>query len=180
MRSRGRSSRGEEDAYELPGSRSMILKVIRLPKGVDFTNPLRMAKNYWLVKQEPESYSWDAFVKDGQAAWTGVRNFQARNNLRAMKKGDLVLYYHSVSEKQVVGVAKVAKEFYPDPTATEGDWSVVDLVPVKKLKAPVTLEAIKADPVLKAIPLVKQSRLSFYPLTEEEFSQILKLVGTKV
>src|SRR5262244_2872609 len=104
-----------------------------------------MAKNYWLVKSEPESYSWAQLVKDGRTAWTGIRNFQARNNLRAMKKGDRVFFYHSVSEKQIVGIAKVAKEAYPDPTATEGDWSCVDLVPDSALKNPVTLEAVKAD-----------------------------------
>jgi predicted RNA-binding protein with PUA-like domain len=130
---------------------------------------------YWCVKQEPEAYSWTAFVKDGRTAWTGVRNFQARNNLRAMKVGDLVLYYHSVSEKQVVGIARVAREAYPDPTANEGDWSCVDLVPVKPLKHPVTLEAIKADKVLKAIPLVKQTRLSVTPLSREQFERALKL-----
>src|SRR5579859_1717933 len=97
-----------------------------------------MAKNYWLVKQEPETYSWTMFVEEGRAAWTGVRNFQARNNLRAMKKGDTVFYYHSVSEKQVVGLARVVKEAYPDPTAEEGDWSAVDLAPVKALPKPVT------------------------------------------
>src|SRR4029077_2334424 len=98
---------------------------------------------YWLVKQEPESYSWADFVEDGRTAWTGVRNFQARNNLRAMKEGDLVLFYHSVSEKQVAGIARVKKEAYPDPTATEGDWASVDLVPVKPLRKSVTLESIK-------------------------------------
>src|SRR5678815_4960663 len=90
-------------------------------------NSRHMSKNYWMVKQEPEAYSWDTFVKEGGTAWTGVRNFQARNNLRAMKKGDLVFFYHSVSGKQIVGLAKVAKEYYSDKTAEEGDWSVVDL-----------------------------------------------------
>src|SRR5216684_6154373 len=103
----------------------------------------------WIVKQEPEAYSWDTFVKDGGTSWTGVRNFQARNNLRAMKKGDLVFYYHSVSEKQIVGLARVAREAYPDPSAKEGDWSCVDLVPVKPLKKLVTLESIKSDEILK-------------------------------
>lgn len=135
--------------------------------------------NYWLVKQEPEAYSWADFVKDGKTTWTGVRNFQARNNLRAMKKGDPVLFYHSVSEKQVVGIAKVAKEFYPDATATEGDWSVVDLAPVKPLKQFVTLETIKADKVLRDIPLVRQSRLSVTPLTPEQFHRLLDLAETK-
>lgn len=138
-----------------------------------------MAKNYWLVKQEPEAYSWSDFVKDGKTAWTGVRNFQARNNLRAMKKGDLVMFYHSVSDKQVVGIAKVDKEFYPDPTAEEGDWSVVDLVPVKPLKIFVSLEQIKADATLKDMPLVRQSRLSVTPLNEAQFKRLLELAGTK-
>ncbi|MEP6664293.1 MAG: EVE domain-containing protein [Verrucomicrobiota bacterium] len=138
-----------------------------------------MAKNFWLVKSEPESYSWDDLVKDRKTAWTGVRNFQARNNLRAMKRGDLVLFYHSVSEKQVVGIAKVEKEFYPDPTAKEGDWSAVDLAPLKVLKSPVTLETIKADKILKDILLVRHSRLSVTPLNEEQFNRILILAGTK-
>ena len=137
-----------------------------------------MPKNYWLVKQEPAAYSWDDFVQDRKTAWTGVRNFQARNHLRAMKKGDLVLFYHSVSEKQVVGVARVDKENYPDPTATEGDWSVVDLVPVKSLRKPVSLEAIKADKTLREIPLVRQSRLSVIPLTESQFKRLLILADT--
>jgi predicted RNA-binding protein with PUA-like domain len=132
---------------------------------------------YWLVKQEPEAYSWDNFVKDGRTAWTGVRNFQARNNLRAMKKGDRVLFYHSVSEKQVVGIARVEKEAYPDPIATEGDWSCVDLVPVQPLKKPVTLEAIKTDKALKDLPLVKQGRLSVMPLTSAQFKRLVELGG---
>ena len=126
--------------------------------------------NYWLVKSEPEAYSWSQLVKDGKTAWTGVRNFAARLNLRAMKKGDLVFFYHSVSDKQVVGLARVAKEFYPDATAEEGDWSCVDLEPVKPLKNPVTLETIKADKILKDMKLVKQSRLSVSPLTPAEFA----------
>src|SRR5438067_1169505 len=134
-----------------------------------------MAKNFWLVKQEPEAYSWSTFMKDGKTAWTGVRNFQARNNLRAMKRGDSVLFYHSVSEKQVVGIARVEREAYPDPTATEGDWSCVDLAPVKPLKQPVSLEVIKSDKILKNLPLVKQSRLSVTPLTGEQFERVLKL-----
>ncbi len=132
------------------------------------------------MKQEPEAYAWSTFVKDGRTAWTGVRNFQARNNLRAMKKGDLVCFYHSVSEKQVVGIARVAREAYLDPTAEEGDWSSVDLAPVQPLKRPVTLEQIKADKVLKTIPLVKQSRLSVTPLSETEFKQMLKLGETQL
>ncbi len=133
---------------------------------------------HWLVKQEPEAYSWDAFVKDGRAAWTGVRSFPARKNLRAMHKGDPVLYYHSVSEKRVVGLARVAKEAYPDPTAKEGDWCCVDLVPVKALKHPVELEVIKADPKLKDLPLLKQTRLSVTPLTPDQFKRLLELGQT--
>jgi len=133
--------------------------------------------NYWLVKQEPESYSWLDFVKDGKAAWTGVRNFAARLNLRAMKKGDQVFYYHSNTGKEIVGVARVTKEAYSDPTATEGDWSAVDLSPVKPLKKPVGLEVIKADKILKEMKLVKISRLSVSPVTKEEFDRILELSG---
>ena len=135
--------------------------------------------NYWLVKSEPEAYSWATFVKDKRAAWTGVRNFQARNNLRAMKRGDLVLFYHSVSDKHVIGFARVDKEFYPDATAEEGDWSCVDLVPVKAFAQPVTLEQIKADKVLADLPLVKQSRLSVTPMSEAQFKRVLMLGGTK-
>ncbi len=139
----------------------------------------RMPKNYWLVKQEPESYSWDTFVKEGKTAWTGVRNFQARNSLRAMTKGDPVLFYHSGESKEVVGIARVGKEAYPDPTATEGDWSGVDLVPVKALRKPVTREVIKADKALKEILLIRNSRLSVMPLTETQFIRILELGETK-
>jgi predicted RNA-binding protein with PUA-like domain len=134
--------------------------------------------NYWLVKQEPESYSWSAFVKDGKAAWTGVRNFAARLHLRAMKKGDQVFYYHSNTGKEIVGVARVTKEAYPDPTATEGDWAAVDLAPVKPLKKPVGLEVIKADKILKEMKLVKISRLSVSPVTKEEFERIIELSGS--
>jgi len=132
---------------------------------------------YWLVKSEPEAYAWAQLVKDGKTAWTGVRNFQARNNLRAMKKGDAVFFYHSVSDKQIVGLARVAKEFYPDATAEEGDWSCVDLEPVKPLKNPVSLETIKTDSVLKEMPLVKQSRLSVTPLTKAQAERLLKLAA---
>jgi len=139
-----------------------------------------MAKKFWLVKQEPESYSWDAFVKEGSTAWTGIRNYQARNNLRAMTKGDPVLFYHSGESKEVVGIARVSKEAYPDPTATEGDWSGVDLVPLKALKKPVTLGIIKADKALKEILLIRNSRLSAMPLTETQFNRILELGETKL
>ena len=132
---------------------------------------------HWMVKQEPTAYSWEQFAADGNAAWTGVRNFQARNNLRAMKKGDPVLFYHSVVGKEVVGIAKVAREAYPDPTADEPGWDCVDLAPVKALKHPVTLAAIKAATALKNVPLLKQSRLSVMPLTTAEYGAIMKLGG---
>ena len=132
-------------------------------------------KQYWLVKQEPTAYSWEQFVKDGKAAWTGVRNFQARNNLKAMQQGDEVFYYHSVIGKEVVGIATVARVAYPDPTAEEPGWVCVDLVPVKALPRPVTLEEIKAHPGLKQIRLVRNSRLSVIPLTAAEFSTICDL-----
>jgi predicted RNA-binding protein with PUA-like domain len=131
--------------------------------------------NYWLVKQEPESYSWSDFVKDGKTSWTGVRNFAARLNLRAMKKGDQVFYYHSNTGKEIVGVASVTKEPYSDPTATEGDWTAVDLAPVKPLKKPVGLDTMKADKILKEMKLVKISRLSVSSVTKEEFDRILQL-----
>ena len=139
-----------------------------------------MPKKFWLVKQEPEAYSWTTFVQEGRAAWTGIRNYQARNNLRAMKKGDPVFYYHTGGEKQVVGLARVEKEAYPDPTAGEGDWLSVELVPVKALRLPVTLQAIKADPTLKDILLVRNSRLSVSPLNEAQFKRLLALAETKV
>ena len=131
--------------------------------------------NHWLVKQEPTAYSWDRFVADGKTAWTGVRNFQARNNLKAMRKNDRVLYYYSVEGKAVVGIAKVAAEAYPDPTAAEGDWVCVDLVPVQPLKNPVTLDQIKTVKALSDIALIKQSRLSVMPVTAAEFDEILRL-----
>jgi predicted RNA-binding protein with PUA-like domain len=139
-----------------------------------------MVKKFWLVKQEPETYAWADFVKERNAAWTGVRNFQARNNLRAMKKGDPVLFYHSGESKEVVGIARVGKEAYPDPTATEGDWSGVDLVPVKAMKKPVARGVIKADKALKEILLIRNSRLSVMPLTEAQFNRILELGETKL
>lgn len=136
--------------------------------------------NYWLAKSEPESYSWSQLVKDGKTAWTGVRNFQARNNLRAMKKGDAVFFYHSVTDKQVVGVAKVVREAYADATAEEGDWSCVDLTPLKALVQPVTLAVVKKDKVLSASLLVKQSRISVVPLTEAQAGRFLELAATRL
>jgi len=130
---------------------------------------------HWLIKQEPAAYSWDHFVKDGGTAWTGVRNFQARNNLKTMRKGDRVLYYHSVTGKAVVGVATVTRGAYPDPTAKKGDWVSVDLKPVKPLACPVTIGQIKETPELEEMPLLKNSRLSVMPLTEEEYDTILHI-----
>jgi predicted RNA-binding protein with PUA-like domain len=136
--------------------------------------------NYWLVKSEPETYSWAMFVEDGKTAWTGVRNFAARLRLRAMKSGDRVFFYHSGEQKSAVGLARVVKENYPDPTANEGDWSCVDLAPEKALTKPVTLAQIKADKILKEMVLAKQSRLSVSPVTREQFERLLKLAETKI
>jgi predicted RNA-binding protein with PUA-like domain len=130
-------------------------------------------KNYWLVKSEPEAYSWSDLVKEKKTGWTGVRNFKARNNLRSMRVGDEVLFYHSVTEKAVVGIAKVVRAAYPDPTAKEGDWSTVDLAPVKPLRDPVTLDQIKVRRSLGKISLVRQSRLSVHALTVAEFREIV-------
>jgi predicted RNA-binding protein with PUA-like domain len=131
--------------------------------------------NYWLVKSEPEAYSWADLVKDGQTSWTGVRNYQARNNLQAMKKGELVLFYHSISDKAIVGVAKVDAEAYPDPTTPDPRWLTVDLAPMRDFKDPVTLDQIKRDSRLENIALLKQSRLSVMPLRPEEFEVLLSL-----
>jgi len=129
--------------------------------------------NYWLVKQEPEAYSFDDLVKEGVTDWTGVRNFQARNNLKAMKKGDKVLFYHSVSEKSVVGTATVSKTAFADPT--DEKWIAVEIKAGKKLKKPVTLDAIKANLALANIALVRQSRLSVLPLTKDEYEEIVSM-----
>lgn len=131
--------------------------------------------NYWLVKQEPSAYSWDDFVRDGKTLWTGVRNFQARNHLRTMKLKDRVLFYHSVTGKSVVGEAEVIRSAFPDPTATEGDWSCVELKPRKAFKRAVSLEEIKAEPRLKDIGLLRQSRLSVMPLQPGEYESITSL-----
>jgi predicted RNA-binding protein with PUA-like domain len=145
-------------------------------------------RNFWLVKQEPSDYSWADFVADGGTSWTGVRNFAARNNLRRMSKGDQVLFYHSgdspspnapaeQATKAVVGIAKVTRTSYRDATAKEGDWSAVDLAPVKPLRKPVTLAEIKAKPQLKNIALVRQSRLSVMSLAAKEFDFIVRMAG---
>jgi predicted RNA-binding protein with PUA-like domain len=135
--------------------------------------------NHWLVKSEPETYSWQNFLREGKTAWTGVRNFAARNHLRAMEKGDAVFFYHSGGEKSVIGFARVAREFYPDPTAEEGDWSAIDLAPEKSLAKSVTLAQIKADKILKEMILAKQPRLSVSPVTRGQFERLLKLAETK-
>lgn len=128
---------------------------------------------YWMVKQEPETYSWDDFVKDGKTDWSGVRNYQARNNLREMKIGERVLFYHSGKDKAVVGVAEVVKSAYPDPTADDEQWVAVDLKPIKPLKNPVPLAAIRYDKRLAELPLIRQSQLSVMPLTKDEFDIIV-------
>ncbi len=135
------------------------------------------SKQHWIIKQEPTAYAWETFCKDGRTAWTGVRNFQARNNLRSMRVGDWAFYYHSVVGKELVGVAEVVRVAYPDPTATEGDWSCVDVVPESVLVRRVSLEELKAHPVLKDIALIRQSRLSVIPITAEEFALIVELAG---
>jgi len=135
--------------------------------------------NYWLVKSEPGAYSWDDFTALGRDHWDGVRNYQARNNMMAMKAQDRVLFYHSVKDKEVVGIAEVVREHYPDPTTDDTRWVVVDLAPVEKLPKPVTLQQIKADERLANIALVKQSRLSVMPIKEEEYDIILSLAYDK-
>jgi predicted RNA-binding protein with PUA-like domain len=136
--------------------------------------------NYWLVKSEPDAYSWSDLLKDGKTAWTGVRNFAARKNLRTMKVGDRVFFYHSGEEKSVVGLARVRREYYPDPTADEGDWSAVDLAPEKTLVKPVPLAAVRADKILREMLLVRQTRLSVTTVTPEQFARLLALSETKI
>lgn len=133
--------------------------------------------NYWIIKSEPFKYSWDQFKKDKKTCWDGVRNYQARNNLKAMKKGDLLLFYHSNEGMCIVGIAKVVKEFYQDPTTTEDTWVSVDVAPFKALKKPVTLAQIKADEYLKEMQLVKLQRLSVGIVKPEEFDRVCMLGG---
>lgn len=169
MSERGRNHGLDSDSDSDPQSRFPVVK--------DLFRAHHTRMNYWLVKQEPTDYSWDDLVKDGRTAWTGVRNFQARNNLGAMKKGDEVLFYHSGSGKEIVGVARVARTAYPDPTAREGDWVCVDLKPVRGLKDSIPLSTIRTDSVLKEMLLVRQSRLSVMPVTARQFERVLKLGG---
>jgi predicted RNA-binding protein with PUA-like domain len=139
-----------------------------------------MARGYWLVKSEPFKYSWDDLVADGSTYWDGVRNYEARNNLRAMKKGDLALYYHSNKGKEVVGVARVIVESYPDPTTDDDRWLVVDVEPVVAFEQPVSLAVMKSDPSLSEMALIKKSRLSVVPVSRDEFQSILKLGKTRI
>ena len=139
-----------------------------------------MARAHWLVKSEPYKYSWDDLVRDGSTYWDGVRNAQARNNLRAMAVGDLVLYYHSNQGKEVVGVAKVKKTAYQDPTTDDERWVVVDLVPLKAFSESVTLMEIKSEPKLSEVALIKQSRLSVMPIEKKHFAAILKMGKTRL
>ncbi len=134
---------------------------------------------YWLVKSEPNKYSWDQFVKDKQTHWDGVRNYAARINLNAMKKDDKVLFYHSNEGMEIVGIAKIVKESYQDPTTEDTAWVVVDLKPIKKLKKPVTLAQVKADTRLREMALVRLGRLSVQPVTAEEWEVIMELAGEK-
>jgi predicted RNA-binding protein with PUA-like domain len=137
------------------------------------------SSGHWLVKQEPEAYSFDDLVRDGRTYWTGVRNFQARNYLRQMKTGDVVLFYHSGESKSVVGIAQVVKAPYPDPTANDEQWVAVDIKPVKPLKQPVSLAAMRENPKLATLLLIRQSRLSVMPVSKAEFDVIVKMSGTK-
>ena len=134
-----------------------------------------VVKQFWLVKSEPSAYSWANLVADGKTAWTGVRNFTARNNLRAMRDGDAAFFYHSVTDKAVVGIARVVREAYPDPTVKEGDWSAVDLAPEKPLSKPVALEEIKRNAKLKEMALLRLSRLSVQAVTKAQFDEIVRM-----
>jgi predicted RNA-binding protein with PUA-like domain len=134
---------------------------------------------YWLVKSEPFKYSWDQFVKDGHTFWDGVRNYAARNHLKAMKKGDEVFFYHSNEGLEIVGIAKVVKEAYQDPTTEEDAWVAVDLKPVKKLKSPVSLQQIKGEKRLKNMALLRLSRLSVQPVTDDEWKVVMEMANTQ-
>jgi len=138
------------------------------------------SRKYWLMKSEPSKYSYAQLVRDGQTMWDGVRNFEARNNIRAMKAGDLALFYHSNDGKAVVGVARIKREAYADPTAPGEDWSVVDVEPAVPFKVPVSLEAIRGEADLAEIALLKKSRLSVVPVSKQHFDRILKMGKTKV
>lgn len=139
-----------------------------------------MARSFWLARSEPSKYSWDDLVRDGSTYWDGVRNYQARNNLQAMAKGDLVLFYHSVVGTEIVGIARVTRTAYPDPTSDDPRWVVVDLDAHKPLERPVSLAEIKSDPALADMALVRQSRLSVMPVDKRDFERILALGQTRL
>jgi predicted RNA-binding protein with PUA-like domain len=157
-----------------------MLPAFAVAAGTAPNGRFELARGYWLIKSEPFKYSWDKLVEEGKTFWDGVRNYEARNNLRAMKKGDLALYYHSNEGKEVVGIAEIVGEAYPDPTAEDPQWVVVDIAPVVPFSVPVTLATIKADPELPDIALVKRGRLSVVPMTSSEFRHVAKLGKTKV
>ena len=136
--------------------------------------------NYWLIKSEPFKYSWDQFVNDGQTFWDGVRNYQARNNLKAMQKGDLLFWYHSNEGMEIVGIAKLVKEYYQDPTTEDPNWVVVDVKPLKKLKKPVSLSQVKAKESLSQMALVRLGRLSVQPVTEDEWNIVMDMAETEM
>lgn len=138
-----------------------------------------MAKAHFLIKSEPDKYSFDQLVADGRAVWDGIRSFEARNNLRAMKNGDLLLYYHSNEGKAVVGIARVSREAYPDPTAEGEDWSVVEIEPVRPLARPVALDELRTHRVLAKMMMLRRPRLSVVPVTGEEFDAVLDLAKKK-
>lgn len=142
-----------------------------------YTERVATQLSAWLVKEEPANFAWAAFAREGVTVWSGVRNYQARNHLRAMPRGDPVLYYHSGKRPEIVGLARVAREAYPDPTARSGDWSAVDLEPVRPLLRSVTLAEIKRDPALAGLPLLRQPRLSVMPVSAAEFARLLALAG---
>ena len=141
---------------------------------------MKNKKSFWIIKQEPSQYNWKQFEKDRETYWDGVRNYQARNNLKKMKIGDNLLFYHSVIGKEIVGIAEVTREAYPDPTTDDERWVVVNLKPIKPFKVPVTLEEIKATKELSEIALIKQARLSVMPITKKEFQVLLKLGKTNL
>ena len=135
--------------------------------------------NYWLIKSEPFKYSWNQFVEDGQTFWDGVRNYQARNNLKAMQKGDLLFWYHSNEGMEIVGIAKIVKEYYQDPTTEDPNWVVVDVKPVQKLKKSVSLTQVKATASLSQMALVRLGRLSVQPVTEDEWNIVMDMAETE-
>lgn len=136
--------------------------------------------NYWLVKSDPEEYGWEHLIKDKKTVWTGVRSYAARNHLKGMKKGDLILFYHSQAGQAIVGIAKVTKEFFQDPTSDEDAWVAIEMTPLKPFKKPVTLLEMKSAAELKTFPLVRIPRLSVMPATEAEFNKILEMGATKI